>query len=341
MDRRLSLSTALFFVLLAATLLTAILVVRARTPDLVLEVTDPAANEDIVFSPIGGPPPHQVDITFFVREGDNDALVAIVDSQEQIVRTLDSRRRARRARAGHLRLGRSQRRRRLRDAGPLPAARRPARRRPRDDLAAPDSPVVAGGGGPVTASAAELVGMLAACGAAAAGIALPDRRQRTLAIAIAVIAAPVLVVADVWNEPRVADFRGEPAQVAAALVVAGLALAALTATIRRRPGVLRDRRGRDAPDSGPARDRRRDREPAGAALSRDLRRSDRSRPRRPRRARRDAARPRRIRGRLGCATSSPPGSCSTRCRRSTPRTSPTRWRTSASSSHRSPSSSAC
>ena len=44
--------------------------------------------------------------------------------------------------------------------------------------------------------------MLAACGAAAAGIALPDRRQRTIAIAIAVIAAPILVIADVWNEPR-------------------------------------------------------------------------------------------------------------------------------------------
>jgi hypothetical protein len=90
LDRRLSLSTALFFVLLAAALVTAILVVRARTPDLVLEVTSPAAGDDVVFSPIGGPPPHQVEITFFVREADDHALVAIVDSHEQIVRTLDS-----------------------------------------------------------------------------------------------------------------------------------------------------------------------------------------------------------------------------------------------------------
>jgi hypothetical protein len=90
LHRRVSLSTALFFVLLAAVLVTAILVVRARTPDLVLEVTSPAAGDDVVFSPIGGPPPHQVEITFFVREADDHALVAIVDSHEQIVRTLDS-----------------------------------------------------------------------------------------------------------------------------------------------------------------------------------------------------------------------------------------------------------
>ena len=90
MDRRLSLSTALFFVLLAAVLVTAILVVRARTPDLVLEVTAPAARDDVVFSPIGGPPPHQVELSFFVREADDHALVAIVDSHEHIVRTLDS-----------------------------------------------------------------------------------------------------------------------------------------------------------------------------------------------------------------------------------------------------------
>jgi hypothetical protein len=89
-ERRVGLGTALFFVLFAATLVAAILVIRARTPDLVLEVTSPPANADVTFSPIGGPPPHQVDLTFFVRESDDHALVAIVDSHEQIVRTLDS-----------------------------------------------------------------------------------------------------------------------------------------------------------------------------------------------------------------------------------------------------------
>lgn len=89
-DRRLALGTVLFFALLAATLVTAILVVRARTPDLVLEVTEPPANANVSFSPIGGPPPHQVELTFFVREADDHALIAIVDSQEDIVRTLDA-----------------------------------------------------------------------------------------------------------------------------------------------------------------------------------------------------------------------------------------------------------
>jgi O-antigen ligase len=90
----------------------------------------------------------------------------------------------------------------------------------------------------MNASLAEMIGVLVACGAAAAGIALPDRRHRTIAIAIAVLAAPILVIADVWNEPRVADFRGEPVQLAGAVIVAAAAVAALTLAIRRRPEVL-------------------------------------------------------------------------------------------------------
>jgi len=90
----------------------------------------------------------------------------------------------------------------------------------------------------VTASVAEMIGLLAACGAAAAGIATSDPRRRTIAIAIALVAAPVLVVADVWNEPRVADFRGEPVQIAVALIAVTVALAALTVAIRRWAEVL-------------------------------------------------------------------------------------------------------
>jgi hypothetical protein len=90
LDRRVTLNAALFFCVLAATLVTAILVVRARTPDLVLEVTSPASNASVAFSPIGGPPPHEVELTFFVREADEHAFVAVVDSHEGVVRTLDS-----------------------------------------------------------------------------------------------------------------------------------------------------------------------------------------------------------------------------------------------------------
>lgn len=86
---RVSIGAVLFFCALAATLVTAVIVVRARTPDLVLEVTDPPASDPAEFTP-GGKPPNEVPITFFVREDDGHALVGIVDSQEDIVRTLDS-----------------------------------------------------------------------------------------------------------------------------------------------------------------------------------------------------------------------------------------------------------
>jgi FlgD Ig-like domain len=89
LNSRVSVGAALFFCLLAATLVTSILVVRARTPDLVLEVTKPRADNPAEFSP-DGPPPNEVSITFFVRESDSEALIGIVDRHEDLVRTLDS-----------------------------------------------------------------------------------------------------------------------------------------------------------------------------------------------------------------------------------------------------------
>ena len=86
---RVSLGAALFFCALAATLVTAVLVVRARTPDLVLEVIEPPADNPAEFTP-GVPPDDDVAITFFVREDDGHARVGIVDSHENVIRTLDS-----------------------------------------------------------------------------------------------------------------------------------------------------------------------------------------------------------------------------------------------------------
>src|SRR5688572_29822976 len=74
-----------------------------------------------------------------------------------------------------------------------------------------------------------------ACGAAAAALLLRDRRLRLAAMAIALLAAPVLVLVDVWDEPRVADFRDSPAQVGAALVFAAAAVAALALAFNRWP----------------------------------------------------------------------------------------------------------
>ena len=87
--RAIALGTALFCVLAVVAVIAAVLVVRARTPDLVLEVTQPPASNPATLRP-GGNPPRTVEITFFVRDSDDHASVGIVDSQEDVVRTLDS-----------------------------------------------------------------------------------------------------------------------------------------------------------------------------------------------------------------------------------------------------------
>ena len=75
--------------------------------------------------------------------------------------------------------------------------------------------------------------MLAACGAAAASLVLTDRRARLVAMAVALGVAPVLVLGNVWDEPRVVDFRASSTQVGAALVVGMAGVAALVAAFRR------------------------------------------------------------------------------------------------------------
>jgi len=84
-------------------------------------------------------------------------------------------------------------------------------------------------------SAIELLGILLACGAAAAALVVEHPRARQAAMVVALIAAPVLVLGDVWDESRVVDFRNSPAQLGGAVVVGALALAVLAAAFRRRP----------------------------------------------------------------------------------------------------------
>ena len=85
MRARVPLGAALFFLLLAATLVITVLVVRARTPDLVLEVTD-GLPTSLAPREEGS---REREISFFVRESDPVARVAIVDDRERVVRTLD------------------------------------------------------------------------------------------------------------------------------------------------------------------------------------------------------------------------------------------------------------
>lgn len=72
----------LFFALLAATLVIATLVVRARTPDLVLEVTS-ISPRYLMLDGFA-----ETRIAFFVREGDPGAEVTIVDGDKKVARTL-------------------------------------------------------------------------------------------------------------------------------------------------------------------------------------------------------------------------------------------------------------
>jgi O-antigen ligase len=90
----------------------------------------------------------------------------------------------------------------------------------------------------VNASALEWIGMLAACSAAAAAIVVRDPRVRLVAMTAALVVAPVLVLGDVWDEPRVIDFRHSATQIglAAVLVIGGVAL--LTALFRRYSSAL-------------------------------------------------------------------------------------------------------
>ena len=87
MTSRVRLGTALFFALLVATMTVAVLVVRARSPDLVLEVVRglPCSLET---SRPG--PGREAEFEFFVRESDPGARVSMVDSGEEEVRTLDA-----------------------------------------------------------------------------------------------------------------------------------------------------------------------------------------------------------------------------------------------------------
>ena len=86
---RIGFGAGIFFALVATALLVAVLVVKERDPDLALEITS-GLNQPRELDPGGPREDREVDFSFFVREDEDDALVAIVDSHEDVVRTLDS-----------------------------------------------------------------------------------------------------------------------------------------------------------------------------------------------------------------------------------------------------------
>jgi putative inorganic carbon (hco3(-)) transporter len=60
-----------------------------------------------------------------------------------------------------------------------------------------------------------------------------ESRLRHVAIAIALVAAPLVVLGDVWDEPRVIDWRESAGRVAASVAALGVGVGALTAVFRR------------------------------------------------------------------------------------------------------------
>jgi putative inorganic carbon (hco3(-)) transporter len=85
----------------------------------------------------------------------------------------------------------------------------------------------------MTASAPQFAGMLIACGAAAATLLARDARLRYAAAIVALLAAPALVLGDVWDTSRVESLRHPPEKLAA-LCIGAVAAAAVVAAIFRR-----------------------------------------------------------------------------------------------------------
>ena len=86
--RRVPLGAALYFAVFATVCALAVVVVRSRSPDLVLEVCAPNPDKELVFSPKATEGPREARLDFFVRQSDPAARISIVDSHEDIVRTL-------------------------------------------------------------------------------------------------------------------------------------------------------------------------------------------------------------------------------------------------------------
>src|SRR3954451_16597974 len=85
----------------------------------------------------------------------------------------------------------------------------------------------------MTASAPEFIGILIACGAAATAILTRDPRLRYAAAVVALIAAPALVLGDVWDTSRIVSLRHPPEKLALLCIAAVAAAAAVAAIFRR------------------------------------------------------------------------------------------------------------
>ena len=86
--------------------------------------------------------------------------------------------------------------------------------------------------------ALRVLGMVLAAGLAAGAIVLAAPRGRALCMLAAFVVTPVLLVAEIWETPQLAEVRSRPGLAIAATALALLALGGLAALFARRPGLL-------------------------------------------------------------------------------------------------------
>lgn len=84
----------------------------------------------------------------------------------------------------------------------------------------------------------EVVGAVVACAGCGAALLARDPRARYAAMGIGLAAAAALIWGDVWDQARFQDLRSEPAALALALLLGGVALGATAATFVRVPAAF-------------------------------------------------------------------------------------------------------
>ncbi|HET7573859.1 MAG TPA: hypothetical protein VFJ99_01970, partial [Solirubrobacterales bacterium] len=81
-------------------------------------------------------------------------------------------------------------------------------------------------------------GVLLAALASAAAILLPPGRPRAVAMTVAIVLFPTLIVADQWHAAQIVDLRHDEERIAALALIAATAIAALAYAFRRWPALF-------------------------------------------------------------------------------------------------------
>jgi putative inorganic carbon (hco3(-)) transporter len=90
----------------------------------------------------------------------------------------------------------------------------------------------------MSASAAQVLGALLACGGAGAALLLRDPRARYAAMGFGLLAAVGLIVGEVWEQDRFEDLRSQPGAVVLGLLLGAMALGATAAVFVRNPAAF-------------------------------------------------------------------------------------------------------